>query len=101
MHHHAVADVQTDVVGTVKTAWPPLLAGEDAAQARAVSGEGEVLAGEGGPSEIGAAGEIDPVYARTRAEARAAGVQVLAYGCRVEAGGITVERRIGVGTDVV
>jgi sugar fermentation stimulation protein A len=50
---------------------------------------------------IRAAGEIDPVYARTLAEARAAGVQVLAYGCRVEAGGITVERRIGVGTDVV
>lgn len=50
---------------------------------------------------IRAAGEIDPVYARTLAEARAAGVQVLAYGCRVEPGRITVERRIDVGTDVV
>lgn len=45
--------------------------------------------------------EIDPAYADALARARAAGVRVLAYGCRVEPDGIVVERRIGVQADMV
>jgi len=45
--------------------------------------------------------EIDPAYADALARARAAGVRVLAYGCRVEPDRIAVERRIDVQADVV
>ena len=45
--------------------------------------------------------EIDPAYADALNRARAAGVRVLAYGCRVEPDRIMVERKIGVQADVV
>ena len=40
--------------------------------------------------EFAVAGDIDPTYARELAAARAAGVEMLAYGCRVSPAGIEV-----------
>lgn len=47
-----------------------------------------------GATRAGPADDIDPVYGATLREALAAGVEVLAYGCKVTAQEITLERRL-------
>ncbi len=46
--------------------------------------------------EVRAAAEIDPVYAAALAQAKDAGVEVLAYGCRLSVQGIHLERPLPV-----
>lgn len=50
----------------------------------------------GDVDRVEAAGDIDALYARTLAEARAKGVEIYALGARVSTGEIVLERRIGV-----
>lgn len=45
---------------------------------------------------VAIAADLDPGYARAFAAARQAGVEVIAYACRVTADGIGVERRVAV-----
>ncbi|MCK9563263.1 MAG: DNA/RNA nuclease SfsA [Bacteroidales bacterium] len=47
-----------------------------------------------GATRAGPADDIDPVYGAALREALAAGVEVLAYGCRVTAGEIAVAQRL-------
>lgn len=47
-----------------------------------------------GATRAGPADDIDPVYGATLREALAAGVEVLAYGCKVTAEEITLARRL-------
>ena len=49
-----------------------------------------------GITAVRAAREIDPEYAAALAEARAAGVEVLAYGTRITSAGIEVTQRLAV-----
>lgn len=49
-----------------------------------------------GVSAVRAAGEIDPAYAAGLREAKAAGVEVLAYAAQISPGGIHLQRRIEV-----
>ncbi len=43
---------------------------------------------------VGAAEDIDPLYTQTLAEAIAAGVEVLVYGCRLSADEIVIDRKL-------
>ena len=43
---------------------------------------------------VAIAADLDPAYAKAFAQARRAGVEVLAYGCRVTPEGIGVERPV-------
>ena len=45
---------------------------------------------------VAIAADLDPAYAKAFAAARRAGVEVLAYGCRVTTEGVAVERRVAV-----
>lgn len=47
-----------------------------------------------GAQRVSPADEIDPLYGKTLREAIAAGVEVLAYGCRLSAQEIVLERRL-------
>lgn len=47
-----------------------------------------------GAQRVAPADDIDPVYGKTLREAIAAGVEVLAYGCRLSAREIVMERRL-------
>lgn len=49
-----------------------------------------------GVNEVSPADDIDPVYGETLREAMAAGVEVLAYGCRLSAHEIAVDRKLTV-----
>ncbi|MBQ0720203.1 MAG: DNA/RNA nuclease SfsA [Gammaproteobacteria bacterium] len=44
--------------------------------------------------EVAAAQQIDPVYAQTLAQAMAAGVEVLVYGCRLSPDEIVIDRQL-------
>ncbi|MEZ0148807.1 MAG: DNA/RNA nuclease SfsA [Candidatus Reddybacter sp.] len=44
--------------------------------------------------EVSAAEDIDPLYTQTLAEAIAAGVEVLVYGCRLSADEIVIDRKL-------
>jgi sugar fermentation stimulation protein A len=54
------------------------------------------LAQRGDCQRLTIAGDIDPAYARGLEEARSAGVEVLAYSCRVTQAGIEVDGRLAV-----
>ena len=44
--------------------------------------------------EVSAAEDIDPFYTQTLAEAIAAGVEVLVYGCRLSANEIVIDKKL-------
>ena len=46
--------------------------------------------------EVRPADDIDPVYGQALREARAAGVEVMAWGCRVTPRAVEIERRLRV-----